>query len=510
MFWFRKPAKKKKPILFIMASVLSFSMMYFAFWLVNDIMHFSDKDISSQLNLGKRVSRVVDGNISNFLSSVDKVRQTYLSGGDLSQVKSNLDSIMDFLSTNKDLINKLPEKYRPFAFFLSNLAWYKSQIYDILWFSEKKIYMFVLENTSEARPNGGFFWSYAIVQVYKWKIEEYKVFDAYYPQYINSWAKVTLEPSYADIFNAQNGIWFISSNVYWFTDLDGGNIKLLYEKTFPWQRLDGVVFLQSDLVEKILPGISDKLITRQFLNANVDQIAKDDPLNKKEFYIKDIQSYIASNLNQIILYSLQNFDLITKENGLNFYLPRIDKEFKSFLIKHNLINTFNPNKIYVRDFNLAYNKIDRFVSKRWILQDSKWRVISDGDGDILDAPTEKWVYDLYLFYNINVPDSYIQKIQSLVSYYGIWLTAREIHILWLSYNRSNRVIIWMWDHIQAGSVEWWVPSSTGSTDFGTEDSIFWVRDLRYADLNYANVATFTLGSIWNNIFKVVKIQLLVD
>ena len=85
-------------------------------------MHFSDKDISSQLNLGKRVSRVVDGNISNFLSSVDKVRQTYLSGGDLSQVKSNLDSIMDFLSTNKDLINKLPEKYRPFAFFLSNLA----------------------------------------------------------------------------------------------------------------------------------------------------------------------------------------------------------------------------------------------------------------------------------------------------------------------------------------------------------------------------------------------------
>lgn len=510
MFWFRKPVKQKKPILLIIASVLIFGFMYVAFGLVDDIMHFSSKNVSDQISLWRRVSWVVDGDISNFLSSVDKVWQSYSSGGDLTQVQSDLDNIMDFLSTNKELISRLPDQYRPFATFLSNLAWYKSQIYDILWFSEKKIYMFVLQNTSEARPNGGFFWSYAIVQIYRWKVEDYKVFDAYYPQYINSGAKVTLAPAYADIFNAQNGIWFISSNVYWFTDLDGGNIKLLYEKTFPWQKLDGVFFLKSDLVEKILPGISDKLITRQFLNANVDQIADDDPLNKKELYIKDIQAYIQSNLNQIILYSLQNFDLITQDNGLNIYIPRADRDFRSFLASHNLINVFDPSKIYVRDFNLAYNKIDRFVSKRWILQDARWRVLDDGEWDVLDAPTEKWTYELYLFYNINVPDSYIQQIQSLVSYYGIWLTSREIHILWLSYSRSNRVILWMWDQIQAGSVDGWVASSTWGTDFGIGDSIFGVKDLKHADLTYANVTTFTLWSIWNNIFKVVKVQLLVD
>lgn len=485
--------------------------MYFAFGLLDDVMHFSSKDISSQINLGRRVSRVVDGDISSFLSSVDNVRKSYSSSGwDLTDVESDLDNILDFLSTNKSLIDRLPEQYRSFATFLSSLAWYKSQIYDILWFSEKKIYMFVLQNSSEARPNGWFFWSYAIVQLYRWKVVEYKVFDAYYPQYINSWAKVTLVPSYADIFNVQNGIWFISSNVYWFTDLDGGNIKLLYEKTFPWQKLDGVFFLKSSLVEKILPGISDKLITWQFLNANVDKIEEDDPLNKKELYIKDIQAYIQSNLNQIILYSLQNFDLVTQDNGLNIYLPRAEKDFKSFLSQHNLINVFNPNKIYIRDFNLAYNKIDRFVSKRWILQDSKWRVISDGQWDILDAPTEKWTYDLYLFYNINVPDSYVQQIQSLVSYYGIGLTAREIHILWLSYNWSNRMILWMWDRIQVGSIEWWSASSTGSTDFGIGDNIFGVQNIKHADLTYANVSTFTTTSIWNNVFKVIKVQLLVD
>lgn len=509
MFGFRKPIKQKKYTILIWTSMLFFGMMYFTFWFVNDLVHFKNKWVWDQLSLGKKVSRVINGDLSRFFSSVDNVWKNYASWGYLTERKEDIDSIMEFLSTNKSLIERLPENYRPFAFFISSLAWYRDQIYDILGFGEKKIYMMVLENSSEARPNGGFFWSYAIVQLYNWKIEDYKIFDAYYPQYINSGAKVSIVKPYADIFGNE-GIGFISSNIYGFTDLDGWNIKLLYEKTFPWQKLDGVIFLKSSLVEKILPGIKDRLITRQFLNANIDKIETSEPLNKKELYIKELQSYIQKNLNQIILYIAQNFDLVAQDNNINFYLPKITKEFRGFLSDHGLINIFDPNKIYIWDFNLAYNKIDRFVTKRRILQDDKGRLITDGNGDIINQHLDKWVYDLYIFYNINIPDTYIQQIQNLVSYYGINLAPREMHILWLSYNRTNRVIIWMWKHITPLTVEWWVSATTGTNDFGIEKSWFGARDIQEADLWYANIITFKLSSVGNNIFKVVKVRLIVN
>ena len=75
--------------------------------------------------------------------------------------------------------------------------------------------------------------------------------------------------------------------------MDGKNIKTLYEKIFnheydlsrveqmiqpdQWellhnQYIKGVIFLDSDLLSDLLPGFTEKMRERQFVNATIDII----------------------------------------------------------------------------------------------------------------------------------------------------------------------------------------------------------------------------------------------
>jgi hypothetical protein len=120
-------------------------------------------------------------------------------------------------------------------------------------------------------------------------------------------------PEWTAPFLPDRKIGFIAGNKFGFSDIDGKNLKDLYElmfnKTFEmWkvqqtmqpdlynkllhQDIKGVVFIRSDLLESFFTKIKKKVQERQFLNASVDLIRKEVRGNKKELYIKEIKQYV--------------------------------------------------------------------------------------------------------------------------------------------------------------------------------------------------------------------------
>jgi hypothetical protein len=120
-------------------------------------------------------------------------------------------------------------------------------------------------------------------------------------------------PEWTAPFLPDRKIGFIAGNKFGFSDIDGKNLKDLYElmfnKTFEmWkvqqtmqpdlynkllhQDIKGVIFIRSDLLESFFTNFKQKVQERQFLNASVDLIRKEVRGNKKELYIKEIKQYV--------------------------------------------------------------------------------------------------------------------------------------------------------------------------------------------------------------------------
>jgi len=70
----------------------------------------------------------------------------------------------------------------------------------------------------------------------------------------------------------QQTINIVSPNLYGQTNIDAGNIKILYEQLFPSQPLDGVILVDTDLLTSLLPSLKPKLVEWQFINAAIDLI----------------------------------------------------------------------------------------------------------------------------------------------------------------------------------------------------------------------------------------------
>ena len=60
---------------------------------------------------------------------------------------------------------------------------------------------------------------------------DYRVYDSYYPQYINPKFYITA-PDRSQHFLLNNQIQFVSANKFGFTDVDGAHIARLYEAIF--------------------------------------------------------------------------------------------------------------------------------------------------------------------------------------------------------------------------------------------------------------------------------------
>lgn len=288
-----------------------------------------------------------------------------------------------------------------------------------------KIYLVALMNTSERKPDGGFFWSYAIVRLGSGKLLQ--MYDSYYPQTIAP-VRVQLPERFYPVMKTRD-VGFLGGNMVWFTAIDGKSIVDIYEQTFH-ERLDGVIFLKYDAFRYLLPDFDHLSWTREFQNACIDLIRGNYIGNKKELYFAGIKSYISwSYLFRLVRRFFINRPTIRDAGYVRIYLPHASSNLQDWLVNSKLSVRPEAGQVFFYDYNLGFNKIDKFVHKTVF----SWDV-------------------LHITYSLNIPQSYFDHIEMLRQKYNIVLTDREKTILSIDPQVWTRGVIYVPKSVQVVDV----------------------------------------------------------
>ena len=394
----------------------------------------------------------VDQEFSKFLVTLDEVIQWYVQGENILKEKNHqIEFCRDYIKKNKNYLEKLGfARYDALMNVLSDLRGYKKELFELLGKDKPTNYIVILQNTNEKRPNGWFFWSFAFITVDGGRIKDLEIVDSYYPDFIAHNTRITA-PARTKSFLPDRNIGYIAGNKFWFTDIDGKNLKDLYEKMFNetydirkvkqtmepdlYNKLlkkyvKGVIFIRSDSLEKIIPGFTEKMREWQFLNAAVDLIRKEVRGNKKELYIKEVKEFFSKNSLKLLQNTVNNFGELAKAQFLNVYLSNASTWFVKVLQNHSLENVFKAWYIYAWDTNSSFNKVDGFVAKNIQIANSNGDIVLDSNEDIIDVrdlPQGK--YEMTVLYNLNVPGYYLDMMHELEKKYDVTLTKREKSIL---------------------------------------------------------------------------------
>jgi len=444
---------KQINITLLVLLILCFSFFSFYQKLTNIIFSPNKIDIFTQdLEDVAFYFRTFDQNLSQAILKIDDIIKSYASWDNIFLTQqTQIDESRTYLRQNKHYLQKLGfSHYETLISFLAQLQQHKEELFSLLWKDETFNYLVILQNTNEKRPNGGFFWSFAFISVANGRLQEFEIIDSYYPDFIAHNTYIT-PPTRSKPFLPEKEIWFITANKFGFTDMDGKNIKNLYEKMFnqtyvmskvkqtmkPWlyqkllhQNIKWVIFVRSDTFEELIPGFTKKIRERQFLNASIDLIRGEYRGNKKELYISQLTEYFNQHKTTIVQNFVNNFDTILDKNYIQIYLSNVSTGFNDFLVNNHLNNTFLDTKIYARDTNTSYNKVDSFVDKNIQITDQNNNIYIDTANDIvpIDQLTSGQ-YIMNIHYTLNMPSYYANFIAELETKYGISITRRERSIL---------------------------------------------------------------------------------
>ena len=465
-----------------------------------------------------------DQDLSHFLVTLDDIVQRYTAGENIfATKKEEINFCREYIEKNKEYLKKVWfSNYDTLINFFSDLKSYQQEFFDLLGENESFNYLVILQNTNEKRPNGWFFGSFAFVKIAQWHIKELEIIDSYYPDFIAYKTRI-IAPSRTAPFLPDRKIGFIAGNKFGFSDIDGKNLKDLYElmfnKTYEMRKVEQtmqpdlynkvlnqnikwVIFIRSDLLEYFLPTFKQKAQERQFLNASVDLIRKEVRGNKKELYIKEIKQFFDNQKSNIIKNVINRFDEIANKQFITIYLSNVSTGINEVLTKNNLTNIFDPNYAYFRDTNVSYNKIDSFVSKHIQITDEQDIVQKDSKSDIVDVrDLQNGKYTIAISYKFEIPQEYPGFIQSLEKKYEIQITDREMAILGLKSGmyeepgfgkvrkrRETKATIYFPQYIKILNV-------TGDIYYQTQ-----------FHPPFANGLFYQMGSIENNSTKTIKIE----
>ncbi len=289
----------------------------------------------------------------------------------------------------------------------------------------------------------------------KARITNLEIIDSYYPDYFAPTARIPLTSRQKKLFPLAKGeIGFIAGNKFGFTDMDGKNLKTLYEMSFNThydkKKLDklinpgvytkllhknikGVVFVRLDLFTKYFPQLEEISWEWQFVNANIDLIRGEVKKDKKEKYIKEANLFFHDNWKALFRAVVNNLEDIIQQRGVNIYLSNVSQHTQDTLEKHHLTTLFSTGNIYFWDTNVANNKSDMFVQKTVEVYDDAGELVRETERDIIaihGLPSGK--YHVKIYYSFTIPPAYIRYIRALEEEYGIVMTEREQSILGLA------------------------------------------------------------------------------
>ena len=431
----------------------------------------------------------IDKEVSHELYTLDGIVQSYMKWENIFKTKKpEIEEVRYYVINNQNHLSSLWfQHYESLMSFLSDLYEHREEVYALLWENYSYNYLIPLQNGNEKRPNGWFFGSFAFVTLSWWHIENLEIIDSYLADYIAPKSRINLPARYSQYF-WEKQVWFVAGNKFWFTDMDWKNLKVLYEKAFNndyemdkvkemysgEQRkllhdkyIKWVIFLDSNLLEELLPWFSDKMREWQFINASIDIIRGEVRGNKKELYIAEVLDYFFKNSTTIAKNLINNRDDVLNKGYIQIYLSDmfVSKEFRTMLRKNGLNTAFEWWKIYARDVNIANNKSDDFLTKRLKLYSSTWELIVSQQNEILSlADLPVWEYQLVIDYYFFVPEAYRKFIRWLENKYNIKITPREEWILVMNpvshYDgdiprmwREKWMVYYPWN-IEITSVEW--------------------------------------------------------
>ena len=495
-FWIEEVKKEKwkmPPIQFFIYSfffLISFRVFSLYSNITNIFFWWSALDIfTKDLQTLSIYFLPIDKEVSHELYTLDTVVQSYMKWENIFKTKKpEIEEVRYYIINNKNYLSSLWfQRYESLMWFLSDLYDHRDEVYELLWENQPFNYLIPLQNGNEKRPNWWFFWSFAFVTFSWWHIENLEVIDSYLADYIAPKARIDLPSRYSKYF-WEYKLGFIAWNKLWFTDLDGKNIKTLYEKAFnEYYEMDKVkemyskkqrellhnkyikwvIFLNSNLLKELLPRFNDKMRERQFINASIDIIRWEVRWNKKELYIAEVLDYFSKNSTTLAKNLVNNRDDVMNKRYIQIYLSDmfVSSEFRSMLRKNNFNTFFEWWKIYARDVNISNNKSDDFVTKRLKLYSSTWELITSQQNEIISIEwLPEWDYQLIIDYYFSVPESYRNFIRWLEKKYEINITEREEGILVLnpvkSYNWTpsrmwrDRWILYYPRNITITSVQW--------------------------------------------------------
>lgn len=416
--------------------------------------------------------RTIDRDLSEFLITMNTIVEDYLAGENILLTRTQeIEQVWEYAYNNKSYLESLGfDNYSPVLEFMADTWKYKDELFTLLGKDTPQNYLVILQNSNEKRPNGWFFWSFAFIQVYQARIEHLQIVDSYFPDFIGNNTSIT-PPSRSQTFLPERRIAFVAANWFGFTDIDGKNIKTLYEKIFNesynQNKVDEVMdpevfamlnnkfikwvlFIETDLLETIIPTIRYKVREWQFVNAAIDIIRGESRSNKKELYIDEVNSFFQNNAMYITKHIINNFDDILNSQMMSVYLSNVSDQFNGLIQKRQLTNTYNPDTLYARDINDSYNKIDGFIDKKIEIVDRDGNLVLESDTDKLTLGTlENGEYTMTITYNLYIPNMYKDIIDGFAKKYDIELGNREKIILWLMPN------VWI-------TPEWWLRWRTRS------------------------------------------------
>lgn len=441
---------------FVILAILCF--VFFTFFAKIHTMIFSQDKINifkEDLNQIAFYTRTFDKELSQFLTTLDDIIQNYLHWENVFiEKKIEIDTCRAYIENNREYLKKIWfSNYEKIINFISDMRPHQDELFDLLGKDEAFNYLVILQNTNEKRPNGWFFGSFAFIKVKKWHIIDLEIIDSYYPDFIAYKTRITA-PIWTAPFLPDRKIGFIAGNKFWFSDIDGKNLKDLYELMFNetyemrkveqtmqadlytkvlHQNIKGVLFIRSDVLENFFPAFKQQARERQFFNASIDLIRKEVRGNKKEMYIKEIKQYFENQKWNIVKSVINRFDEIANKQYITMYFSNVSTGFMNTLTKHNLTNVFDPNNIYFRDTNHSYNKIDGFITKHIkIFNENGMLYKENKNNDIMDIKDiEDGKYTITISYTFNIPEHYVHFIQDLEKKYEIQINDREMAILGL-------------------------------------------------------------------------------
>ncbi len=458
MFWFYKKQQKKVsywPVIFFTGVLAVIFLILNGIYALQSL---SKSSVEQQSFVAQKLAWWVDKQVGNFFGSAGRIYQAVQSWEAVLNYTDDINTIFDTLQNNQTLKDNIPSSYQKLYNFWLQWLPYKNDILNLLWSDRVHTYLIALMNSAEIRPNWGFFWSYAIVQIQKGKVIKNQIYDSYYAYYQNTGAQILLDKNYQKILGQEN-INFISPNVYGFTAQDGGNIKNIYEQLFPGQNIDGVIMLRSEVLQKLVPELKNKFIEWQFVNASIDLIRGNSTPNKKEKYLTDMGTFLNENKSTLLTQIINNLPTLFQNHDIQLYFPQSTQQFQSFLADQWLMTVHDKENLYVWNLNKSFNKIDSFVVKRFALQDKNGQVVAESENGIFDPQEIKKAldngstYDLYFYYTLSIPQSYNDQIFWLTKQYDIVLTPREQHILGLSYNWRNQAIVNLPENLEFVALE---------------------------------------------------------